>query len=292
MSNCRILPGIEPLIERYDGFLLDQWGVLHNGVEVLPGVTEALQALQQTGKKVIILSNSGRRAAANQANMQRMGIDPGLYNAIITSGEAAWLGLSEKQDQAFAGLGKRCLFFSRKGDYQALEGLDLTLAGHPAEADFILLSGIGHDPAVAEDIDRQLQQAVAYHLPMICSNPDITGVAGDELVTCPGALAQNYQKAGGEVHYVGKPWPAIYRIALAQLGLDNAATVAIGDSLQHDIKGAAGAGIDSVLVTAGIHQQNFSKATGEPEILNSLAGLIAREGLSAPQWLIKSFRLS
>jgi ribonucleotide monophosphatase NagD (HAD superfamily) len=73
MSNCRILPGIEPLIGRYDGFLLDQWGVLHNGVEVLPGVLDALQALQRAAKTVIILSNSGRRAAANQANISTYG---------------------------------------------------------------------------------------------------------------------------------------------------------------------------------------------------------------------------
>lgn len=291
MSNCQVINHIEPLLERYDGFLIDQWGVLHNGVEVLPGVIEALEALQQAGKKVIILSNSGRRAAANQTNMQRMGIAPGLYDAIITSGEAAWLGLSEKQDEAFTGLGKRCLFFSRKGDYQAIEGLDINIVEQPQQADFILLSGIGHDADVVADIERRLQQAMPYKLPMICSNPDITGVSGDELVTCPGALAQRYEQDGGEVHYVGKPWPAIYRIALAQLGVEKTATVAIGDSLQHDIQGAAGAGIDSVLVTDGIHQQSFSAQADAAKMLVSLDELVAREGLPAPQWIMRRFCL-
>jgi HAD superfamily hydrolase (TIGR01459 family) len=292
MTDCKIIDGIEPLLERYDGFLLDQWGVLHNGVEVLPGVIEALQALQQAGKQVVILSNSGRRAATNQANMQRMGIEPGLYNAIITSGEAAWLGLKEQQDPAFTVPGRRCLFFSRKGgDIQAIEGLDLDIVDHPEQADFILLSGLDHDPAVAQEVNQQLQQALKYGLPMICSNPDITGVVGDELVTCPGALAQNYEQAGGEVRYVGKPWPAIYRVALARLELDKRTIVAIGDSLQHDIQGAANAGIDSVLVTAGIHQESFSVNATAPEILRSLEQLVVREKLTQPQWIIRSFCL-
>ena len=31
------LPGIGPLARRYDGFILDLWGVVHDGIAPIPG---------------------------------------------------------------------------------------------------------------------------------------------------------------------------------------------------------------------------------------------------------------
>ncbi len=54
----------------------------------------------------------------------------------------------------------------------------------------------------------------------------------------------------GEVGF-GKPLAEIFRLAIDQLGADEASAVMIGDSLKRDVAGAANAGIRSIWVNRG-----------------------------------------
>jgi ribonucleotide monophosphatase NagD (HAD superfamily) len=61
------------------------------------------------------------------------------------------------------------------------------------------------------------------------------------------------------VRWHGKPYPSVYESCLGLLGInDKRRILAIGDSLRTDIAGAAGAGIDSLFITGGIHAAEFS----------------------------------
>ena len=51
----------QEILDQYDTFLLDMWGVMHNGSEPYEGVLEAVKELKRAGKKMIILSNSSKR---------------------------------------------------------------------------------------------------------------------------------------------------------------------------------------------------------------------------------------
>jgi ribonucleotide monophosphatase NagD (HAD superfamily) len=42
------------------GVLLDQFGVLHDGLSPYPAIHEAVQYLAETGARIVILSNSSR----------------------------------------------------------------------------------------------------------------------------------------------------------------------------------------------------------------------------------------
>ena len=53
------------------------------------------------------------------------------------------------------------------------------------------------------------------------------------------AFRQWYEELGGEVVLLGKPAAVLYEEALRMLGLRKDEVLAIGDSLQHDIAGAA-----------------------------------------------------
>ena len=59
-----VVAGFESLADRYDGFILDQFGVMHNGVVALPGAQECFEKLAKAGKKLVILSNTSRRAVS------------------------------------------------------------------------------------------------------------------------------------------------------------------------------------------------------------------------------------
>src|SRR5208282_911364 len=68
-------PGIAPIAARYDGFVLDLWGVIHDGITPYPGVADTLLHLKRLQKRVILLSNAPRRAAEIVTAMARkMGI--------------------------------------------------------------------------------------------------------------------------------------------------------------------------------------------------------------------------
>ena len=71
----KILDGIAPLADRYDGFVLDLWGVVHDGRRPYPGVADALAALKARGKRVAFLSNAPRRSHVVDALLTGMGLD-------------------------------------------------------------------------------------------------------------------------------------------------------------------------------------------------------------------------
>ena len=95
MSSPRILTGLSEIIDRYDGFILDLWGVLHDGCKAYPGVIETLERLKQAGKKTVLVSNAPRRNPVVIKKLEGMGIKRGLYTGIVTSGEVTWAALKK-----------------------------------------------------------------------------------------------------------------------------------------------------------------------------------------------------
>ena len=285
----RYIGGIEPLLDRYDGFLLDQFGVLHDGRAPLPGVLDALHLLRAARRRVVLLSNSGRRSIPNAERLSRIGIPRRLYDLIITSGETAWQERRAGGSRIFGALGPRCLLFARGGDRSAVDGLDLQPVADVGQADFVLLSGLDADPAVHASCHEALAAALERRLVLICTNPDLVSIDGAQHFEGPGGFAARYAAAGGEVRYVGKPWPEIYRHAIEALGLPLERLVAIGDSLDHDVAGGAGLGIDSALIAGGVHRDAFAAAPTPAAMLEAV-GSLAGEGRPRPQWLMPCFR--
>lgn len=265
MTHARFVGGLAALADRYDGFVLDQWGVLHDGLHPYPGVVEVLQALNRRRKPVVLLSNSGRRAALSRERLRQIGFDPSLFTGVVTSGETAWQGLRERSAAPFDRLGRRCVLLTRDGDLTVAEGVDLELVDAPEEADFLFLAGVEPPPMTADDYAPILERCLTCRLPMLCTNPDLVAVTGDALTLAPGTLGQRYQGAGGTVHYVGKPHPPVYAACRALLrGIPPERILAVGDSLAHDILGANRAGFAAAFVTDGIHREVFPPDLEEP----------------------------
>jgi HAD superfamily hydrolase (TIGR01459 family) len=208
--------------------------------------------------------------------MMQIGFPPSLYDAMISAGEDAYQNLKHRRDPFYASLGRRCAVLMRPADSVLLEGLDLEIVGRLDDADFVLL--IGLDPARpgVEAYEPFLREAAARALPMVCANPDIVRAAPDGLHPAPGMIARRYEQLGGAVHYHGKPHPPIYESCLASLGIAHRTRIlAIGDSLEHDILGAARAGIQSAFVAGGIHAAALGIAHGEAPSPRKLASLFA-----------------
>ena len=60
-GTTTVIDGLQELpLDRYDAIILDQYGVLHNGEQLLDGVAAALERLQD-GRKLVVLSNTSKR---------------------------------------------------------------------------------------------------------------------------------------------------------------------------------------------------------------------------------------
>ncbi len=258
------LSGFAPLVERYDGFVLDLWGVIHDGINAFPHAVETLRRLRAVNKRTLLLSNVPRPNAAVQTMMQRMGIEDRLYTNILTSGEAVRRALQSPPDLWWAELGQRVFHLGPARDLPVLDGLPLQRVPEPASADFVLNTGPDdhRNPSDMNEFEPVLQDCAKHGLPMICANPDLEVIRGGVRVLCAGSLALRYRELGGDVRSLGKPDPAIYQPVLQQLGLPPERVLAVGDSLRTDIAGAAGVDMDACWVLDGVHGATLRDAGG------------------------------
>jgi HAD superfamily hydrolase (TIGR01459 family) len=252
------IDGMRALAPAYDGFILDLWGVVHDGTAPFPGVLDCMEKLIGAGKRLVLLSNAPRRADDVKRRIAVIGVPERLYHGVMSSGEEAWQHLYRRDDPFYAELGRRCLHIGSDRDLEIREGLDLSLVDTPADADFILNTGPAGWEDSIEDYAPILHPARERGVPMVCANPDLVVIHGGRPALCAGALAEEYEAIGGRVRWHGKPHASVYDSCLELLGIaDRRRLLAIGDNLRTDIAGAANAGIDSLLIAGGVHAAEF-----------------------------------
>ncbi len=278
-SPVPIHDGMAALADSYDAFILDLWGVLHNGIAAYPHAIDCLKALKARGKKLLVLSNAPRRAAGILERNIELGLVPELYDALHSSGEETWLHLKERPDAWYRDLGRRGFHLGPARDLGIREGLEIDFVDDLAEADFILNTGADRAEDRVEDFEDLLRAARARNLPMVCANPDLVVMRGAALEICAGAIAARYEALGAEVRYHGKPYADVYRRAFALLGVKDPSRIAgVGDSFRTDIAGARAAGIDGIFVAGGIHIEELAPDTdGRPDP-DRLAVMAAESG--------------
>jgi HAD superfamily hydrolase (TIGR01459 family) len=290
-ANIPLIDGVAGLASRYDGLILDLWGVLHNGQRPYPGVVDCLHRLKQAGKRLVLLSNAPRRADAVRVRVAEIGIPSDAYDGAFTSGEDAWRRLRHRGEAGaepfYRQLGPRCFHLGPDRDHGLLKGVPIEVVARIEAADFVLTTGVVEREDTLEQYDHALQRMRARNLPMICANPDLVVINGGKRELCAGALAQRYEELDGVVHYHGKPHAATYDAVFALMpGINRSRILAVGDSLRTDMAGAKAVGVDSLLILDGIHADEFS-AGGEIDLRrvaeacrqSGLAPLAAARGL-------------
>ena len=266
----KFIAGISALQDRYDAFITDIWGVLHNGSTTYDGVIDCLRQLRICGKKVLLLSNSGRRARLVSSDLAGFGISPELYTHLVTSGELTHLAFSTTRDIRLQNLGT-CYYLFGSERYGLTKGLELRRTDQMAAADFILTIGVEGNPSTTQIYQERLDYFARKGLTMVCANPDVSVNRNGVLGIGPGALAQYYEKVGGRVIFFGKPYEEIYNLSLDKLSdIHPQRILVIGDSVNTDIAGANRCGLDSLLVGTGVHWREFSTIPGDIDQLTAL----------------------
>ncbi len=277
-----MLARFAPLAPRFDAFILDIWGVVMDGAAPYPGARECMSRLREDGKRVVLLSNAPRREAMVAERLAEIGIGPELYDRIVSSGEASRQALERRTTPELAAFGPNYLYIGHEKDSGLLDGLDYARVDGAGEADFVLNTGIIDDSDTLERFRPGLEAARPRDLPMICANPDLVVVRhGGARVLCAGAIAAEYERMGGTVHYFGKPHGAIYQACFDVLdGIAKPRMLAVGDNLDTDIAGAAAVGLRTALVLGGVLADALGIASGETAPAEKVAALCAQRGVT------------
>lgn len=270
MSDFQKIAGLGQIADEYDALLCDIWGVIHNGKVPFPEACEALERFRSERGPVILISNSPRPSVAIPEQFAQVGVRGELSDAIVTSGDATIDELARRAPGPAFHLGP-------ERDSRIYETLDMNFSDL-ADAAFISCTGLFNDDTeTPDDYVGLLTEARDQGLPLVCANPDVQVKRDGKLIYCGGALAQLYEKLGGEVIYAGKPHPPIYRLCRAWLreilgyDLANDRVLAIGDNIFTDMLGAQQEDYDCLFIQDGLYADTEAK----------LKALLGEHGLSA-----------
>ncbi len=252
--NIPILTGLAGIADEYDLFIVDIWGVVHDGVTVYPAAAHCLRRLRQRNARVVLLSNAARPSVSVAAHLLKLGVGSDMYDWLLTSGDATVNAVTtgDNAGPVYFHIGpERC-----RPTLDACGGREVALDA----AELIICTGLFDDETEqVEDYTELLKLAVACGLPMICANPDIIVNRGGKNIPCAGAIAASYEELGGTVQRFGKPFPVIFDRLFAEIPeIPRSRAVMIGDSLATDICGARQAGIDAIWIGGGIHAETLN----------------------------------
>jgi HAD superfamily hydrolase (TIGR01459 family) len=264
-----MISSIKDLGSHYRAWLVDIWGVMHNGHRPFPRAVAATRSFRASGGIVVLLSNSPRPSPGVHEQLRRLGVPDHAYDATVTSGDLTRHELAEHK-------GAEVFHLGPERDLPIFDGIEVELVA-PEDAELVVCSGLFDDETeTPKDYGGLLSELAARKLPMICANPDHLVERGDRLVYCAGALAAIYERVGGSVLYAGKPHAPIYALALetiAALAGESIAkdqVLAIGDGVNTDIAGAASFGIDAVFVASGLHVPSNSGGDAGEDALDGM----------------------
>jgi HAD superfamily hydrolase (TIGR01459 family) len=257
---CKHISGLSALDEKYSAFIIDVWGVLHDGEYLYPGVLSCLQQLRAREYTVLIMSNAARRHHHLKDELESVGIGKNLYADLLSSGEMTWQYFNIETTNG-QWRDKRAYYLGPERSKGLMENLAISWVSDISQADFILNAGtVLNERILSEESENLLRKASKIDIPMVCANPDLLAIRQGESGLSAGALAQKYRQFGASnVTYFGKPYKHIYDRAKAIL-MDFKSTeiLAVGDSFSTDITGASDAGLDACLIAGGIHREELA----------------------------------
>lgn len=263
--------GLSALSDRYDVVLCDVWGVIHNGVENFPLACEALVKWGETQGPVVLISNSPRPSPDVVPQLDGLNVPRAAYSGFVTSGDATQALLRAQAPGKVWKIGPG-------RDAPLYAGIELVDAGCE-DADFISCTGLFDDEnEVPEDYRDRLKVAADRGLLFICANPDRVVQRGDKLIFCAGALADLYESLGGKVVMAGKPYGAMYDLALEKAAVllgrpvDRSRVLCIGDGVITDVKGAHDQKLACLFIAKGIHGETAVGPDGQliPDAVHTL----------------------
>ncbi len=251
------LEHLSEIYQKYDAFVIDLWGVMHNGIRLNSSAIRVVSELEANRKRVVFLSNAPRPSKKVVEFLKRMKMEEKFLKNVLTSGEAALMSLKKnKFGEKFYHLGPQrddSLFSDFKKNKTTLE-----------KSDFILCTGLFDEVSDNLQFYKDLLKNFT-NKKLVCTNPDLIVHRGGVEEYCAGKVAEIFEGLGGKVIYFGKPHKEVYLSCLRA----NQKTLVIGDNLKTDIKGANNMKLDSIFITGGVHKSKIDDEVSIQTLLDN-----------------------
>ena len=256
---------------RYDGFVLDAFGVLNVGDSPIAGAVERMAELRDAGKALCVLTNAASYTRAEaQAKYRRLGFDFGAEEIVSSRDVAAAYLECTAPGATWAAI-------SAEGDsYEDIEVPVVDLLADDAlwrEAEaFLFLSSARW----TRDLQDRLVTAILDRpRPVMIANPDLVAPRENGLTIEPGYWGHDLMdRTRVEPSFCGKPYGCAYRAVRERIGDGRLAMV--GDTLHTDILGGAAAGLGTVLI------ERHGLFAGR-----DVAPYVTRSGI-VPDWIVET----
>ena len=248
------LEHLSEIYKLYDTYIIDLWGVMHNGIKLNPGAVEVIENLDKKNKRIVFLSNAPRPCKGVIKFLRKMKMDEKFLKNVLTSGEAAIDSLKKNK------FGVNFFHLGPERDKPLFEGLEKNKTTIE-KCDFILCTGLFDKNQDLNFYKNLFKGNTSKKL--ICTNPDLIVHKGNEVEYCAGKIAEIYNSLGGEVVYFGKPHKEVYDLILKE----KEKNLIIGDNLNTDIRGANNLLLDSLFITNGVHRSEFKTEEDLTELL-------------------------
>ena len=241
--------GLRSIVENYDIFYIDLWGVVHNGITLHKNAIETLGEIIKANKNYVLLTNAPRPNSSVNLFLEKMGMKKEIREKVYSSGEAALNYLKKNY------LNKDFYHVGPSRDFDLFIDFKKNKITNINQSSYLLCTGLFKEydedlnyykELFKENLDKK----------MICTNPDLIVDRGNKRELCAGSVALVFEKMGGEVIYFGKPFPEVYNQSINN---KNKKVLSIGDNLNTDIKGANLLNFDSLLISSGVHKKEIEK---------------------------------
>ena len=241
--------GLSSIVDDYQLFYVDLWGVVHNGVSLHKEAIKTLKEITKKEKDYVLLTNAPRPNIAVKSFLEKLGMEKEIRDHVFTSGEAALNYLKKNL------LNKRFFHVGPPRDFDLFKDFEKMKSKKIENSEYILCTGLFDEHSEDLNYYKDLLEK-NVNQKMICTNPDLIVDRGNVRELCAGSVAMVFEKIGGEVVYFGKPYSEVYNQSTNN---KNKKILSIGDNLNTDIKGANLLNYDSLLILNGIHKNEIEK---------------------------------
>ena len=241
--------GLSSIVENYQLFYIDLWGVIHNGISLHSEAIKTLKEITKKKKEYVLLTNAPRPNEAVKNFLEKMGMEKEIREHVFTSGEAALNYLRKDL------LSKKFFHIGPPRDFDLFKDFENNKSQNLENSEYILCTGLYDDHDKDLNYYKDLFEK-NINKKMICTNPDLIVDRGNKRELCAGSVAMVFEKMGGEVIYFGKPYPEVYNQSIDN---KNKKILSIGDNLNTDIKGANLLNFDSLIISNGIHKNEIKE---------------------------------
>ena len=223
------------------GFICDMDGVIYLGNQLLPGVAEFVNWLNENDKRFLFLTNSSERSPKElRQKLQRMGLDIGeehFYTSALAT--AAFLKKQAPGCTAFV--------IGAPGLLNALYDVGVTM--NDVDPDYVI---VGETASYNYEVITKAVRLVLNGARLIATNSDLTGPTEFGIApACRSLVAPVELATGKKAYFMGKPNPLMMRTGLQLLGVHSEEAAMVGDRMDTDVIAGMESGLATVLVLSG-----------------------------------------